>query len=174
MHLDAVGGDQEGEPEQVVGVREDALGDAGEAGRRGLDALGDEHEARERARELVAALRARHALGGPGDLGDLVRRALADEAGDERAALAAGDRGDEESGRARRRTAGSAICCVAEQHEAQSEDEREHRAHGRVARALREARQHGGGGVGIDGVLVDDGGERVGHGACIGRFREDL
>ena len=31
VHLDAVGGDQEREPEQVVGVREDALGDAVEA-----------------------------------------------------------------------------------------------------------------------------------------------
>ena len=68
----------------------------------GLDALGDEHEAGQRAGELVAVLRARHALGRTSDLGDLVRGALTDEARDERAALAARDRGDEEAGQRRR------------------------------------------------------------------------
>ena len=138
-----------------------------------LDALGDEDEAGERAGQLVAVRGARHALGRTGDLGDLVRGALADEARDERAALAARDRGDEESGEARR-AGRQCDLLVAEQHEPQSDDERHDRRHGGVARALREARQHGGGGVRIDCVVVDDGGEWLGHGACIGRFRQDL
>ena len=67
----------------------------------GLDALGDEDEARERARELLAAAHAGHPLGRAGDLGDLVRGALPDQARDERAALAARDRGDEQPGEGR-------------------------------------------------------------------------
>ena len=69
---------------------------------RRLDALGDEDETAECASELVAVRGARHAIGRTGDLGDLVRGALADEARDERAALAPGDRRDEEPGQAGR------------------------------------------------------------------------
>ena len=126
---------------------------------------------RQCARELVAVRDARHALGRAGDLGDLVRGALADEARDERAALAAGDRGDEEPGQAGR-AGRQRDLLVAEQHEPEADDERHDRADRRVARALRQAREHGSGGVRIDGVVVDDGGERLGHGACIGRFRQ--
>ena len=142
-------------------------------GGRRLDALGDEHEAGQRARELVAALHAGHALGRPRDLGDLVRRALPDEPRDERAALAARDGGDEESGQ--RRGAGrQRDLLVAESARHAAEHEREQRADGRIARALRVARKRGGGSVRIDGVLVDDGCEWLGHAACIGRFPEDL
>ena len=70
--------------------------------------------------------------------------------------------------------AGSAISVIAEQHEAEADDERRDRAERGVARALRKACEHGGGGMRVDCVIVDDGSEWLGHGACIGRFRQDL
>ena len=94
----------------------------------------------------LAAAHAGHPLGRAGDLGNLVRGALPDQARDQRAALAARDGGDEEPGE-RRGARGQGDLGVAEQHEAEPDDERQHRAEGGVARALREAREHGGGGM---------------------------
>jgi hypothetical protein len=61
---------------------------------------------------------------------------------------------------------------VAEQHEPEADDQCQDGRDGGVPCTLREARQDGGGSVRIDGVIVDNGSERVGHGAYIGRFRE--
>ena len=137
-----------------------------------LDAVGDEDEAGQRAGELVAARRARHPFGRAGDFGDLVRGALAHEARDERPALAAGDSGDEETGEGRR-AGRQCDLLVAEERQTQADDERQDRPRGCVARPLREPRQHGGGSMRVDCMVVHDGSDRLGHGACIGRFRQD-
>ena len=84
----------------------------------------------------MAVRGARHAVGRSGHLGDLVRGALADEARDERAALAPGDRRDEEPGQAGR-ARGQRDLLIAEQHEAKAHGERHDRGDHRVARALR-------------------------------------
>ena len=126
VDLHAVGGDQERQPEQVVGKGEDALGNALETGSGWLDAVGDEDEAGQRAGELLAPRRACHPFGRAGDFGDLVGGALAHEARDERPALTAGDSGDEETGEGGR-AGRQCDLLVAEERQTQADDERQDR-----------------------------------------------
>ena len=172
VHLDAVRGDQECETQQVVGVPEMRSAMPSRPGVAGsMPSATKTRRVSARASSLRRPCRpSARPRGRPRESG-------------RPSAARSGGRPVRRARRGRRRprkprqcpgACGQSDLGMAEQHESQPHDERQHRSESGIARALSEAGEHDGRRMRVDCLIVDDGCEVLGHGACIGRFRQDL